>query len=319
MKSSDITQGVLVVLLFLGLMFANTASAGVERIKKNWPEYRCSPSVMPFAASFGHDPVDNFTSCIAQMQMASMGVLTAPFSSAMSLLGGAGGGLSGMLSGGVQSNRGMFSNLRGNITDVVQNIFGVFLNIVIQVQKVFLDLKDLFSKIVAVIATMLYFVRMSFKALASVWHGPPGELLKGLCFSPDTLVPLQDGSTQRMRDVSPGQTLKNGGRVTAVLDIDNTDSSGNQVEAMYTVPGGEANSKIHVSGSHLVYHAGKDTFVPVRELEAESGVQMDHTPCPKLSCLVTSDHIIPIGEWTFHDWEDSERSERVTVPRIFSF
>ena len=318
MKSSDITQGVLVVLLFVGLMFANTASAGVERIKKNWPEYRCNPSVMPFAASFGHDPVDNFTSCIAQMQTASMGVLTAPFTSAMSMLGGAGGGLSGMLSGGLQSNRGMFSNLRGNITGVVQNIFGVFLNIVIQVQKLFLDLKDLFSKIVAVLATMLYFVRMSFKALSSVWNGPPGELLKGLCFSPDTLVPLMDGSTQRMCDIRPGQTLRDGGRVTAVLDIDNTDASGNQVEAMYTVPGGEGDSRIRVSGSHLVYHTSKDGFVPVRDLEAESGARMDHSPCPKLSCLVTSDHIIPIGEWRFHDWEDSERRGRVMVPRIFS-
>ena len=318
MKSSDITQVVLVILIFVGLMFSNVASARMENIKKNWPEYRCSPTIMPFAATFGHDPVTNFTECVAQMQSASMGVLTAPFHFNMSLLGGSASGLGGVLSSALQSNRGMFSSLRGNITGVVKNIFGVFLNLVIAIQRIFLDLKDLFSKIVAVISTCLFFVRITFQSLGAVWNGPPGQLLKGLCFDPATPVALEDGSIHPMSELRPGQILKTGARITAVLDIDNTDTTGHQVEAMYTIPGGEKGKDICVSGSHLVYSIETDSFIPVREMDAATGVRMDHRPCPNLTCLVTSDHTIPIGKWIFHDWEDTDEGKRVHAPRIFS-
>lgn len=318
MKSSDITQVVLVILIFIGLMFANVASAGIENIKKNWPEYRCNPAVMPFAATFGHDPVTNFTQCIAQMQSASMSSLMAPFNFNLGLLGGLKGGLGGNLAGSLQANRGMFSNLRGNITSVVQSIFGVFLNLVIEIQKIFLDLKDLFSKIVAIIATVFYFVRTTFNALGAVWQGPPGQLLRGLCFAPDTQVALEDGSIESMCDLKPGQTLCTGAKITAVLDIDNTDSQGHQIEAMYEIPGGERESKIVVSGCHLVYDPQADAFVQVRELEATTGALLHHRPCPKLSCLVTTNHTIPIGEWVFHDWEDNDTGSRVPSARIFS-
>ena len=318
MKSSDITQVVLVILIFVGVMFANVVSAGMENIKKNWPEYRCNPGIMPFAGSFGHDPIENFTECIAQMQTASMGVLTAPFHFNMNLLGGLKGGLGGGLTNALQANRGMFSGLRGNLTSVVKSIFGVFLNLVIQIQKLFLDLKDLFSKIVAVISTMLYFVRTTFKTLGAVWDGPPGELLRGLCFDPDTMLRLEDGTTQAMCKLRPGQALKGGARITAVLDIDNTDDGGHQLEAMYTVPGGEGDQNVRVSGCHLVFSESKDDFVQVRELGPDTGALLDVRACPRLSCLVTDDHTIPIGQWVFHDWEDNDVTGRVPAPRIFS-
>ncbi len=318
MKASDITQVILVILVFVGLLFANVASAGIENIKKNWPEYRCNPTVMPFAATFGHDPVTNFTDCVAQMQSASMSVLTAPFKFNMGLLGGSKGGLGANLSGSLQANRGMFSGMRGNLGTVIQSVFGVFLNLVIQIQRLFLDLKDLFSKIVGVMATLFFFVRTAFNSLWSVWKGPPGQLLRGLCFDPETRVALEDGSVRAMHALSPGLTLKTGAQITAVLDINNVDSAGHQVEAMYTVPGGEAGEKVRVSGCHLVYSEDKDDFVQVRELEASTGTLLDHRPCPRLTCLVTTDHTIPIGDWVFHDWEDNDVSGRVAAPRIFS-
>ena len=62
---------------------------------------------------------------------------------------------------------------------------------------------------------------------------------------------------------------------------------------------------ILVSGSHLIYDPTCKQFVHVKDLPAS---QLSEVNCDRLACLITSDHTIPIGEWIFHDWEDSNGS-----------
>jgi hypothetical protein len=316
MKSSDITQVILVILVFVGVMFANMASAGVENIKKNWPAYRCNPGIMPFAGTFGHDPLTNFSDCISTMQMSSMSFLTAPFSFNMGVLTGGtgqGGGLGGSLTGSANASRGMHSNTRSSLGGMVQSIMGVFLNLIIAMQRLLVNLKDLFSKLVGIIATVLFFVKTAVIGLQAVWAGPPGQLIRGLCFDPLTCIRLEDDTVKPIGALKPGCRLKNGVRVCAVMDIDNTDEEGRQVELMYSLPGGESGQPILVSGSHLVYRPEKEEYIPVRDLDATAGASMDNTACPHLACLITSDHTIPIGEWVFHDWEDNVGSRSKSI------
>ena len=78
MNSSEITKVILIFLVF-GMLFAiNILSVGIANIKKNWPLYRCNPTIMPFASFFGHDPKTNFTYCIQNMQSAYMGNILQP-------------------------------------------------------------------------------------------------------------------------------------------------------------------------------------------------------------------------------------------------
>ena len=37
--------------------------------------------------------------------------------------------------------------------------------------------------------------------------------------------------------------------------------------------------------------------------------------CDELSCLITSNHTIPIGQWIFHDWEDNNGSPAKSLER----
>jgi hypothetical protein len=46
--------------------------------------------------------------------------------------------------------------------------------------------------------------------------------------------------------------------------------------------------------------------VHVKDLPA---AEISEVKCDVLYCLITSDHTIQIGEWIFHDWEDSNGSE----------
>ena len=116
-----------------------------------------------------------------------------------------------------------------------------------------------------------------------------------------------------MKDIPLNSILPNGSRVCSVMQISNLDANGDFVEKMFKVKRykndeGVANDNedIIVSGSHLVYDAKSDQFVHVSELSA---AELADINCDVLYCLITSDHTIQLGEWIFHDWEDSNGSE----------
>jgi hypothetical protein len=307
MKSSDLTVTILIVVTFLILYFANIFVVGYKKIQDNWPIYRCNPLVMPFAGVFGFDAGENFAYCIQNMQSAYMGILTLPLSYNLDVMGSTGMGLNSSL----LNVKGMFSQTRNFITSTVQTVFNVFINMMVEIQRLFMTVKDLFGKMTGVMAVTMYTIDGSIKTMNSTWNGPPGQIARMLCFHPDTLLQLQDGSYTTMKQVPLNAHLKNGTVVAAKMEISNIDQQGSQVEPMYRLEQGENHSPILVSGSHLIYSQEKDQFIPVKDLNS---AQLTDTPCPTLACLITSDHIIPIGEWIFHDWEDNNGSIAKTIP-----
>jgi hypothetical protein len=86
----------------------------------------------------------------------------------------------------------------------------------------------------------------------------------------------------------------------------NLDENNTIIEKMYKVKNNDTfKDDIIVSGSHLVYNPDINQFVHVKDLPESEITEID---CEVLSCLITTDHTIPIGEWIFHDWEDSNGS-----------
>ena len=109
------------------------------------------------------------------------------------------------------------------------------------------------------------------------------------CFSPETLVKLENGESRNIKDIKLGDVLANGSVVKATMKIKNQD------DPYYKLPG-----DILVTGSHYVKDG--DVFTQVKNLEgAEATTQVD----PVVYCLVTSDHKIPVGDFVFWDWEDN--------------
>jgi hypothetical protein len=109
------------------------------------------------------------------------------------------------------------------------------------------------------------------------------------CFSPETLIKLQNGDEVAMKDLKLGDVLVNGSVVKATMKIKNDN------DPYYKLPG-----SIHVTGSHYIKDG--DKYVQVKDfLGAELTTQTD----PVVSCLVTDDHKIPVGDFIFWDWEDN--------------
>jgi len=152
----------------------------------------------------------------------------------------------------------------------------------------------------------MYTLEGTVDTMESAWNGPPGQLVRALCFHPDTKIQLKDGSFIAMKDVPLNAILKTGSKVCAVMTISNINEKGEFIEKLYEVNGGENNEKILVSGSHLIYNTDLKQFVHVEELNKIGVAEVNSAT---FSCLITSDHIIGIGEHIFHDWEDSNGSE----------
>lgn len=300
MKTSDLTQSIIIVIIYLLLYLFNILIVGMKRIKDNWPVYRCQPLIMPFASIFGHDTNENFAYCIGNMQKNLMGPLLQPLNYNVSMLGNITGGLSSNLN----DSRSFMSTFRESVSGSFMNMFGVVFNITTEIQRTVLKMKDMVGKLVGVMMTTLYIINGSIMTMESAWSGPPGGLVRALCFHPETKLKLQSGEILSMKDIPLNSLLQNGTRVCATMQISNLDEKGCIVEKMYRVKR-QDNDDILVSGSHLIYDPNTKQFVHVKDLPSSEVSEID---CDTLACLITSDHTIPIGEWIFHDWEDSNGS-----------
>ena len=174
MKSSDITLSIFIILIFVGMYFYNILAVGIKNIQDNWPEYRCNPSIMPFAGTFGHDVMDNFTYCIQNMQTDFMGYLLQPLDYLASVISS----VSGDLTEVVQDIRSFVNVFRNFISSIVQSIFGVFLNILTQFQFILIKMKDMLAKIVGIMASMMFILQGSVMTMHSTWNGPPGQMVR---------------------------------------------------------------------------------------------------------------------------------------------
>jgi len=97
------------------------------------------------------------------------------------------------------------------------------------------------------------------------------------------------------------------------MRISNRTADGLARERMYHVITKEG--IIEVSGSHLIYQNDVDGFITVKELSemcSEICILVSNSP-EELSCLITSNHTIPIKGMIFHDWEDNNGSKAKTL------
>jgi hypothetical protein len=310
MKASDIFYSLFIIIIFCFLYIFNILVVGIAQIQADWPLYKCNPLVMPFASVFGYNTATNFTSCIQNIFSSYIGYILQPIHYLFSVTGS----IAKDLTNGLNDVRAFFDKIRNFITSIIQSVFGVFLNILIEFQRITIGIKDLFGKLIAVIVTLMYTVSGAIMTVNSAWNGMPGEMIRMLCFDPETKIKLKDDSLVAIKDVPLNAILKTGTRVCTVMNISNLDNEGKQVEKMYKVKGGgEEGKDIIVSGSHLVYDPSIKEFVHVEDL-GDAEIEMTDLKCETLCCLITTDHTIPIGKWIFHDWEDNNGSPSKPTP-----
>ena len=303
MKFYDIILSFLIIFIFVSLYFYSIMTNGMKNLEKNWPKYRCNPMIMPFAGHFGHDPMTNFVFCIGNIQKEMMGYFLKPVYFVTNLSTNLGGNLTHS----IHKIRGMMSWIRNATGGLVTDIFGVFLNTVIQFQKILVKMKDLIGKLTGMVFIIMHQISGAIMIGESTWKGPIGGTLRALCFKKTTPLKLNNGKNVSISDISLGDTLENGSIVYGKLQL-----KGDPSNPFYKIWSRKLNQYIYVTGSHKIYNEKIDewghlninkieNYINVSEFEqAEKTDIYDN----ELSCLITSSHQIPVGEFTFWDWED---------------
>ena len=263
----------------------------VLEIRENWPLYRCNPPYWFFSENISED----FTYCVQNTQMNMMGYLLQPLNYMISSLTSIGG----QFSESINNIRKMFSSIRGFVSDIIQNIFGVFQNLIVEFQKIIISIEDIVGKMIGIVVTIMYVLDGSIKTMNSTWSGPPGQLVKaiGSCFHPHTEITLADGTHCKMENAPLGAELKDGGKIFALLKIDNQ-----KKEPLYKIKGKEQH--IFVTGEHFVFNKINNKWIQVKDYK-KAEIQTDFIP-DYFSCLITTNRRIKIDDEIFWDWEDDE-------------
>jgi hypothetical protein len=258
-------------------------------IKENWPIYRCNPPYWIFSENISED----FTYCVQNTQMNMMGYLLQPLNYMITSLTTIGGSFNES----INNIRVMFSSIRGFVSDIIQNVFGVFLNLIVEFQKIIISIKDMVGKMIGIVVTIMYVLDGSIKTMNSAWSGPPGQLVRaiGSCFDPKTIITLDDGKEYEIQNIPLGSVLKDGGKVFAVLKVDNT-----KKEALYKIKG--THQDIFVTGEHFINDKLTNKWIQVKDYKnakLQSNMIREY-----FSCLITTNGHIPIDNELFWDWED---------------
>lgn len=259
---------------------------GMTNIKKNWATYRCNPMYMGFADNIE----ENFVYCIQNSQSNFMSFLLQPVNYVLSMITG----LSGNIMQSIDFIRVMISSIRSSIESVTSGIFGVFMNIIIEFQKIIISIKDLVGKLVGIMSVIIYLVESVMLTMQSTWNGPPGQFVQALCFSPYTIIEMENGFSKQLCDVKIGETLSGGSVVLATMQLVRREH-----DKLYAIKGNSGNIK--VTGSHHVFCDKSGKFIKVEDYYR--AYQVDNE-CEYYCSFLTDDHKIIIDGEIFWDYDD---------------
>ena len=216
------------------------------------------------------------------------------------------GGLGKDLMDAINMVRHVIAYIRGMVGNITGDIFGVFMNILIQIQTIMIKIKDLAMKLVGVMTTSMYIIGTSMKLGKSIWAGPIGGIIRTLCFKDTTPIKLKSGKNVSIKNIHLGDTLSNGAVVVGTLKL-----KGDKRNPYYKIWSRELEDYIYVTGEHHILNNTNDDMEKLND-EFENYIKVcNYSKAEKTSehdeelfCLITSNHRIPVGEYTFWDWED---------------
>jgi hypothetical protein len=175
------------------------------------------------------------------------------------------------------------------------------MNIVVSYQKLIISIKDLAGKLIGSMVALMYIMYGSMLTIQSSWNGPPGKMVRSLCFHPETKIKLKNGSVSLMKDLDLGDVLENDIQILSIMKMNNLTRENKlyKFEKM-----GVDDDDIYVTGKHMVYYEKLGKFIYVNE--HPDAKEQCEVGSDWFSCLITSNHHIPIGKLLFWDWEDDD-------------
>ena len=285
---------VIFIIIIFSIMYALQSLLNeMANLKSKWALYKCNPLLTPFSKHFSDKtPEETFAECVADQQTGMMDdhLEGINYNQQVQL------DITKNLAKSARHSKDVFNTLSESASKGMGSMTGMFFNVLIAFQHIFIKIKDMVMKSVSTSFVILNVLKTQTKIGESITNGPFMSIMNTICFHPETTIITKDGERKCMKDVHLGETLDNGSNVVAILKI-----KGDEDNPYYKIYSHELKEHVLVTGSHLIQDPATLKFIPVSQYK-DAIKTKDYTE--EMSCLVTDDHLISIGEFIFWDWED---------------
>jgi hypothetical protein len=275
--------------------FINTA-LDIAEVRRNWPKYRCSPSVMPFASLYGFNTQENFNYCLNAVFQGQVGGVTGPFMGIFATLITT---MMGFLKN-LNSLRVMMATLVGGVSKILQESTDRFRLIFSQAKITSLRMQMLMRRVFGTMFSIMYMGMSGITAGVNFGDTFIFKFMDTFCFAPETLITLADGRQREIQQICLGDELVDGSKVTSVYRFA---ADGQPMVKL---------GPVTVSTNHFVLYEGKWVEAKEHPDAQPVGVWRGGNSRP-LICLDTNTHHIPLDTYIFSDWDETSASDADTM------
>ena len=299
MGTNDSLLTILLLIAFMILYGWSLYSSMLVDIKKNWGNYKCQPLMIPLAFMFGADPSETFKECVKTTADNKV-------NESMSTVWNTMGTLSQVTNINDKTNQATISS----INDVNDSTIKAFDNsnkslqaLTSYINSGFIKTQDILGRFTGVVEVLVQILKTSEKLTISLKNSEAMKKIrentnkqkkkKKSCFYHDTPILLKNKMTKPIKDIKVDDVLFKNIIVLGVLKLKKT-------EPFYKIK--SSDNDIFVTGSHLIFNKSIENFEPV--MNYKEAVLCDKKEEDYVYCLITSNHLIPVDNLLFHDWED---------------
>lgn len=291
----------ILILFILGLVMLDSV-ANVKEIKENWPKHRCKITIMPFASLYGHDPQENFNFCMQSTLTQEAGPLFTPIFQIFGVL------LStiSIIMNVMNSLRVSFATFMGGVNLMFQNFADRMTQLTYRLRMSAAKTKSLMMRIYGTFFAIIYAGVSGMRAANNFGNTFLFKFLDTFCFDPTTPVDIVGKGRIQIQNVGIGDVFtKTKSRVTARFAFLGDGQS--MVKLGQTI----------VSTNHFLKYNEKWIRAEEHPDAQPQGVWAGGVEAP-LICLNTSDHMIPIDNHIFCDYDETEEANEDTMKFIES-
>lgn len=285
----------LLILVTVGLYVAIEYSSNLSNIQENWPEYRCQPQFMPLAGLFGHDINENFQFCIQQIIQENTKGVAAPFATGM-------GGFTNILMNlmnSANSFRTMLATLVGGVIKIVSEFKARMTALMSRIKVTSGRMKAMMYRIYGTMFAVMYMGMSAQTGIANFGDSFIFKFIDTFCFPPEQPITLDSDRILPISRVKIGDILKGGHRVTTLYKFA---ADGQEMVQL---------TNVTVSSNHFVKYGGKWILAKDHPDAIVLGEWSGGTQRP-LICLTTHDHLLPIGDYIFADYDETDKGDVIT-------
>lgn len=299
---------ILILIVILGVvayLLAEGFSVSGEGL--DWNEIRCQPHIIPIASLYGYDTQENFNYCMTSNFNSQVGGHLGPMYSMF-------GGFSAVLLSLVESAKRLklgFATMYGGIRTILAEFQDRLQTFFIQLRVGAQRMKMLMSRIYSTFYSIIFMSMSGMTAVRNFTGTTLFSVIDTFCFSPDTLVAIRGRGMVPIGSVRVGDVFEGPAGPTVKATFQFLADG----QEMVSLPREDGVSPIIVSTNHYLAHSG--AWIKAGDHPAAtptspwSGGRMR-----PIICLNTTDHTIPVGEYLFRDYDETDAPNYKVMSQI---